>query len=75
MNKIETHVLEVLQEHCQHIDPVKLTNVLEKVVQDRHREQVAKMRKQIEQIEAEQERMSGGDSWIARDDSDILPAA
>ena len=74
-SKIETHVLEMLQEHCQHIDPVKLTNVLAKIVYDRHREQIAGMKKQLEQIEAEQERMSGGDSWIARDDSDIPPAA
>tara|TARA_R100000781_G_scaffold76345_5_gene47459 strand:- start:310 stop:585 length:276 start_codon:yes stop_codon:yes gene_type:complete len=72
-SKIETYVLEVLEVHCQHIDPVKLTNVLAKIWYDRHRAQIAGIKKQLEQIEAEQERMS--DSWIARDDSDIPPSA
>lgn len=74
-SKIETYVLEVLEKHCQHIDPVKLTNVLAKVVHDRHEEHMVKMKQQLEQIQAGQEPMCRGDSWIAQGDSDIPPAA
>ena len=74
-SKIEIYVLEVLKKHCQHIDPVKLTNVLAKVVHDRHEEHMVKMKQQLEQIQAGQEPMCRGDSWIAQGDSDIPPAA
>ena len=74
--KLECHLLDLLAYYeFIKVDPVKITNVLEKVVQDSHLKQLQEYKKLLEQTEADNKLMGGGDSWVAQGDSDIPPAA